>query len=207
MARMLQQSFPRGSVRPWRAALLGAVALSALSCNAFRRTAGPEDAAPVNPPGTASVTIEYEQIVECVAGSPRCSDNVVFFGSWMQAGGGRIFAQEGAGPLRLGGDGAPRPGELPAARRALSRAHLRSPHRGRPHGGHHRRSPQGGRRGALAFLLTRQSLRIGARLHRPERTGPLAVLTSRAGRRAPGPSGGGPSTPGRGAPRPLPWRA
>src|SRR5260221_11324339 len=86
MARMLQQSSPRGPVRPRRAALLGAVALSALSCNAFRRTAGPEDGAPVNPPGTASVTIEYEQIVECVAGSPRCSDNVVFFGSWMQAG-------------------------------------------------------------------------------------------------------------------------
>jgi hypothetical protein len=86
MARMLQQLFPRGSVRPGRAALLGAVALSALSCNAFRRTAGPEDAPLVNPPGTVSVTIEYEQIVECVAGSPRCSDNVVFFGSWMQAG-------------------------------------------------------------------------------------------------------------------------
>lgn len=86
MARMLQQSVHRGSVRPGRAALLGAVALSALSCNAFRRAAGPEDAPLVNPPGTASVTIEYEQIVECVAGSPRCSDNVVFFGSWMQVG-------------------------------------------------------------------------------------------------------------------------
>jgi hypothetical protein len=86
MARMLQQSVPRGSVRPWRAALLGAVALSALSCNAFRRTAGPEDAPLVNPPGTVSVTIQYEQIVECVAGSPRCSDNVAFFGSWMQVG-------------------------------------------------------------------------------------------------------------------------
>lgn len=86
MARMLQQSVLRGSVRPWRAAVLGAVALSTLSCNAFRRTAGPEDAPLVNPPGTASVTIEYEQIVECVAGSPRCSDNVVFFGSWMQVG-------------------------------------------------------------------------------------------------------------------------
>jgi hypothetical protein len=86
MARMLQQSVSRGSARRGRAALLGAVALSALSCNAFRRTAGPEDAPPVNPPATASVTIEYQQVVECVAGSPRCSDNVVFFGSWMQAG-------------------------------------------------------------------------------------------------------------------------
>ena len=46
MARMLQQLFPRGTVRGWRAALLGAAALSALSCNAFRRTPGPTDAVP-----------------------------------------------------------------------------------------------------------------------------------------------------------------
>ena len=86
MARMLQRLFPRGSARAARAALLAVAALGALSCNAFRRTAGPEEATPVNPPGTVSVTVEYEQIVECVEGSPRCSDNVVFFGSWMQAG-------------------------------------------------------------------------------------------------------------------------
>jgi hypothetical protein len=86
MARMLQKVFPRGSVRTGRAALLVLAGLGALSCNAFRRTAGPEDAPPVNPPGTASVTVEYEQIVECVEGSPRCADNVVFFGSWMQPG-------------------------------------------------------------------------------------------------------------------------
>jgi len=86
MARMLQQLVPRGSARRWRAALLGAAALGALSCNAFKRAAGPEDAAEVNPPGTVSVTVEYNQVPECVAGSPRCEDNVVFFGSWMQAG-------------------------------------------------------------------------------------------------------------------------
>jgi hypothetical protein len=86
MARMLQQLFPRGTARSWRAALLGAAALSALSCNAFKRTAGPEEAVPVNPPGTVSVTVEYDQVPECVAGSPRCEDNVVFFGSWMQPG-------------------------------------------------------------------------------------------------------------------------
>ena len=86
MARMLQQLFPRGTARSWRAALLGAAALGALSCNAFKRTAGPEEAAPVNPPGTVSVTVEYDQVPECVAGSPRCEDNVVFFGSWMQPG-------------------------------------------------------------------------------------------------------------------------
>lgn len=86
MARMLQKLFPRGSARIARAALLGVAALGALSCNAFRRTAGPDEAPPVNPPGTVSVTVEYEQIVECVEGSPRCADNVVFFGSWMQTG-------------------------------------------------------------------------------------------------------------------------
>jgi hypothetical protein len=86
MARMLQQLFPRGTVPAWRAALLGAAALSALSCNAFKRTAGPDVAPPVNPPGTVSVTVQYDQVPECVAGSPRCEDNVAFFGSWMQQG-------------------------------------------------------------------------------------------------------------------------
>ena len=86
MARMLQKLFPRGSTRAGRVALLGAAALSALSCNAFRLTGGPDEAPPVTPPGTVSVTVEYEQIVECVEGSPRCTDNVVFFGSWMQTG-------------------------------------------------------------------------------------------------------------------------
>ena len=71
---------------PWRAALLGAAALNALSCNAFKRTAGPDAAPFPNPPGTAAVTIEYDQVPECVEGSPRCQDNVVFFGSWMQQG-------------------------------------------------------------------------------------------------------------------------
>ena len=33
-----------------------------------------------------SVTIEYLQPNECVEGSPRCDDPVVFFGSWMQPG-------------------------------------------------------------------------------------------------------------------------
>jgi hypothetical protein len=69
-----------------RAALLVLAATGALSCNAFRRTAGPDQAGPVNPPGTVAVTVEYDQVPECVAGSPRCPDNVVFFGSWMQPG-------------------------------------------------------------------------------------------------------------------------
>ena len=60
-------------------------ALSLLSCNAFRR-AGPQEADPVNPPAVVRVTIEYRQINECVAGSPRCDDDVVFAASWAQSG-------------------------------------------------------------------------------------------------------------------------
>ena len=85
MARMLQQLIPRGTLRG-RAALLGAAALVTLSCNAFKRTAGPDQAPAPNPPGTVAVTVEYDQVPECVEGSPRCEDNVVFFGSWMQPG-------------------------------------------------------------------------------------------------------------------------
>ena len=86
MARWLQGKTLSGSVGRRRAGLLAAVALATLSCNAFRRTAGPDDAAQVNPPRTVLVTVEYEQIVECVEGSPRCADNVVFFGNWMTPG-------------------------------------------------------------------------------------------------------------------------
>jgi hypothetical protein len=87
MARRLQIQGPSGSRRRWRSGLLAAAALlTTLSCNAFRRAAGPDDAPPVNPPATVSVTVEYDQVVECVAGSPRCEDLVVFFGSWMTPG-------------------------------------------------------------------------------------------------------------------------
>lgn len=68
------------------AVLLIIAGVGSLSCNAFRRAAGPDEAPPAEPPQTVSVTVEYEQIRECVAGSPRCEDNVVFFGSWMDAG-------------------------------------------------------------------------------------------------------------------------
>jgi hypothetical protein len=67
------------------ALLVAATALGAASCNAFRRS-GPDEVDAVEPPDVVPVTIEYEQIVECVPGSPRCEDNVVFFGSWMQPG-------------------------------------------------------------------------------------------------------------------------
>lgn len=84
--RSLSQRPGRPLARRAGVALLAFLAFPALSCNAFKRTPGPDEATPVNPPNTASVTVEYDQVVECLAGSPRCADNVVFFGSWMQAG-------------------------------------------------------------------------------------------------------------------------
>jgi hypothetical protein len=47
---------------------------------------GPVDPEPLAPPRTVSVTVEYLQPNGCVEGSPRCEDNVVFFGSWMRPG-------------------------------------------------------------------------------------------------------------------------
>ena len=85
---------PVSHMAAWRAAVLATAALGAVSCNAFKRTAGPDQAAPVNPPNTTTVTVEYTQIPECVEGSPRCTDNVVFFGSWMQPGEEFFLAKE-----------------------------------------------------------------------------------------------------------------
>ena len=65
-------------------ALLFAVLLGA-ACDDLR-IEGPQDPAAVLPPRLVSVTIEYLQPNECVEGSPRCDDPVVFFGSWMQEG-------------------------------------------------------------------------------------------------------------------------
>lgn len=61
---------------------------------------GPEDPSPVVPPRLVAVTIEYRQPNGCVNSAGRCTDPVVFFGSWMQIGqeitlsalaGGRIW--------------------------------------------------------------------------------------------------------------------
>jgi len=84
MGRSRRRPVSRTSIR--RLGLLAALAVGTLSCNAFKRTAGPDQAAIVNPPNTTAVTVEYDQVPECVEGSPRCVDNVVFFGSWMQPG-------------------------------------------------------------------------------------------------------------------------
>jgi hypothetical protein len=56
-------------------------------CYDFHLT-GPEDAPSVTPPNTVSVTVEYRQPNGCLsAPSPVCDEPVVFFGSWMRAGG------------------------------------------------------------------------------------------------------------------------
>ena len=62
-----------------------AACLLAAACDDYRLE-GPVDPEPLAPPRTVSVTIEYLQPNGCVEGSPRCEDNVVFFGSWMEDG-------------------------------------------------------------------------------------------------------------------------
>jgi hypothetical protein len=79
-----------------KAALLALTAVAGLSCNAFRRS-GPEQPDPVIPPAFVDVVIEYRQPNECVPGSPRCLDNVVFFGSWMRAGEEFFLAKQPGG--------------------------------------------------------------------------------------------------------------
>jgi hypothetical protein len=59
--------------------------LLAAACDDYRLD-GPSDPEPLSPPRLVSVTVEYLQPYECVEGSPRCDDNVVFFGSWMLPG-------------------------------------------------------------------------------------------------------------------------
>jgi hypothetical protein len=65
--------------------LLLALGLLGAACDNARLD-GPTDPAAVSPPRLVTVTVEYLQPNECVEGSPRCEDNVVFFGSWMKPG-------------------------------------------------------------------------------------------------------------------------
>lgn len=72
--------------RPRRSLLsVLAACLLATACDDYR-VDGPVDPEPLAPPRTVSVTVEYLQPNGCVQGSPRCDDNVVFFGSWMRPG-------------------------------------------------------------------------------------------------------------------------
>lgn len=60
-------------------------ASGAIGCYDFRLT-GPEDPAPV-PAQLVEVSVEYRQAAGCDNDAARCDDPVVFFGSWMRAGG------------------------------------------------------------------------------------------------------------------------
>ena len=72
-----------------------AACLFAAACDDYHLD-GPVDPEPLSPPRTVSVTVEYLQPNGCVEGSPRCEDNVVFFGSWMRPG-EEFFLQPQAG--------------------------------------------------------------------------------------------------------------
>ncbi len=76
---------PCGQVPRTKRAVLLLTVLLGVACDDLRLP-GPIDPAPFAPPRLVSVTIEYLQPNECVDGSPRCDDPVVFFGSWMQTG-------------------------------------------------------------------------------------------------------------------------
>jgi hypothetical protein len=69
--------------RPLRALAAVLVLAAAAGCES---QAGPEDPSPVVPPRLVSVTVEYRQPNGCVNSTGRCSDPVVFFGSWMLPG-------------------------------------------------------------------------------------------------------------------------
>ena len=75
---------PCGRVPKTKLAVLLAAVLAA-SCDDYHID-GPTFPEPVSPPRLVSLTVEYLQPNECVEGSPRCDDPVVFFGSWMEAG-------------------------------------------------------------------------------------------------------------------------
>jgi hypothetical protein len=73
-----------GGIRGVTALLFVLLALG--GCYDFHQT-GPEDPAPLPRPTVVSVRVEYVQPNGCIATARPCSDLVVFFGSWMRAGG------------------------------------------------------------------------------------------------------------------------
>ena len=67
--------------------LVGCAVLVGLlaGCNVFRRSAGPDEAPPANPPRLVTVTIEYRQSQHCqLSPNPACDNPVVFFATWMR---------------------------------------------------------------------------------------------------------------------------
>ena len=74
---------PAGALRVL-ASLTGALLLT--GCYDFHKT-GAQNPDPLPVPTVVTVQIEYVQPNGCVATVAHCSDLVVFFGSWMRAGG------------------------------------------------------------------------------------------------------------------------
>ena len=98
---------------------LVAACLFAAACDDYHLD-GPVDPEPLSPPRTVSVTVEYLQPNGCVEGSPRCEDNVVFFGSWMRPG-EEFFLRPQPGRFLWRGHGHQRARQLPAARASRTR--------------------------------------------------------------------------------------
>jgi hypothetical protein len=63
-----------------------AAALAILGCPDFHQT-GPEDPSPLPRPTTVEISVQYTQPGGCISQAVSCEDVVVFFGSWMRAGG------------------------------------------------------------------------------------------------------------------------
>ena len=72
--------------RWWGRPVVAGLALVAGGCYDFHLE-GPEDAPAVSAVRYVDVSIEYRQPNGCENSLGRCSDNVVFFGSWMRPGG------------------------------------------------------------------------------------------------------------------------
>ena len=69
-------------------ALLLAVLLSALSVGCWDFQPDPDEGPTAVPlPRVTTVRVEYRQPNDCFNVAPHCEDRVVFFGSWMHAGG------------------------------------------------------------------------------------------------------------------------
>jgi hypothetical protein len=144
---------PCGTVPRTKPAVLLAAVLAAGACDDYHLD-GPVDPEPLNPPRLVTVTVEYLQPNECVAGSPRCDDPVVFFGSWMQAG------QEFL--LR------PEPGRF-VWRGTATNVPVNFPPRGAPHAVGGVDPPPGGRPAASARSGSSTSTRTAAAATRTDR--------------------------------------
>lgn len=84
----------------FRRGLLLAVA-GTLGCYDFHLT-GPEDPPQLPATKLVNVVVEYRQPAGCVNVAERCDDPIVFFGSWMRAGGEFRLQRDATGFLWRG---------------------------------------------------------------------------------------------------------